>query len=185
MPEVQVRQMVGIYSTCVQSFPAQIFTSYEFDLKVKDGSTSPHNMSVEHRHLLDISHGLTAATSAKGHSFAVIIRTGSCAGPAHLCKGQSDRSWDTLRWLQAVMSEGRQVGGLTFWVLKNLLPVTPFSRMRRLKPRTSDIAATSQSPQPLFFLRSQNLGREVPGFLLSSLLLKPGLASRQFKTPFC
>lgn len=143
-------------------------------------------MSVEHRHLLDISHGLTAATSAKGHSFAVLIRTGSRAGPAHLGKGKSDRSWDTLKWLQAqsCLKAGKWVGS-HLCVLKNLLRVTPFSRTRRLKPMTSDIAATSQSLQPLFFLRSQHLGWEVPGFLLSNLLLKPGLASRLLKTPFC
>lgn len=111
-------------------------------------------MSVEHRHLLDISHGLTAATSAKGHSFAVLIRTGSRAGPAHLCKGQSDRSWDTLKWLQAqsCLKAGKWVGS-HLCVLKNLLRVTPFSRTRRLKPMTSDIAATSQSLQPLFFFK--------------------------------
>lgn len=142
-------------------------------------------MSGEHRHLLDISHGLSAATSTKG--FAVLIRTGSRAGPAHLFKGQSDRSCDTLRWLkaQSCLKAGKRVGS-HLCVLKNLLLVTPFFRTRRLKPMTSDIAATSQfrSPQPLFFLRSHNLVWEVPGFLLSSLLLKPGLASRLLKASF-
>lgn len=133
---------------------------------MKDGSTSPCNMSGEHRHLLGISHALTAATSSRGHGFAVLIRTGSHAGPAQLFKGQSDRSWDTLRWLQAqsCLKAGKWVGS-HLCVCKDLLPVTPFSRTRRLKPMSSDIATTSQSPRPLVFVRSQNLGWEVPGFL--------------------
>lgn len=154
--------------------------------QVKDSSTSPHNMSGEHRHLLGISPGVTAATSSRGHCFAVLLRTGSHAGTVHLLKGQSDRSWDTLRWLQAqsCLKAGEWVGS-HLCMLKNPLPVTPFSRTRRLKPMISDIAATSQSPQPLFFLRSQKLGWEVPGILLSNLLLKPGLASRLLKASFC
>lgn len=141
-------------------------------------------MSGEHRHLLDISHGLTAAS--RGHRFVVLIRKGSRAGPAHLFKGHLDRSWDTLRWLQAqsCLKAGKWVGS-HLCMLKNLLPLTPFSRTRRQKPMTSDIAATSQSPQPVFSLRSQNLGWEAPGILLYNLLLKPGLASRLLKASFC
>lgn len=123
-------------------------------------------MSGEHRHLRGISHALTAATSLRGHGFAELIRTGSHAGPAQLFKGQSDRSWDTLRWLQAqsCLKAGKWVGS-HLCVCKDLLTVTLFSRTRRLKPMSSDIATTSQSPHPLVFVRSQNLGWEVPGFL--------------------
>lgn len=96
----------------------------------------------------------------------MLIKTGSRAGPAHLFKVQPDRSWDTLRWLQAqlCLKVGRWVGS-HLCVLKNLLPAIPFSRMRRQKPASSDIAATSQSPQLLvFFLKSQNLGENLDFF---------------------